>query len=202
MKVTAITNQVKSQGRYSIFIDGEYGFSLSEGALLESHIVKGMELTSEQLEEFKSLSADDKLYLRTLRLVSMRAKTRGEVELYLHSKGASPSLTETILNKLSNIGLIDDKKYARDYIRNRANLRPTSRLKVRSDLLKRRISEKVIAEALEEEESGDTQALVEIIRKKRMQSKYKDKLKLMQYLARQGFNYHDIKQALSDEQDY
>jgi SOS response regulatory protein OraA/RecX len=42
----------------------------------------------------------------------------------------------------------------------------------------------------------DISALKSTIEKKRRQSKYSDDLKLMQYLARQGYNYDDIKTAL------
>ena len=67
MKVTAIRQQVKRAGRYSIYVDGEYSFSLSEGALLDSKINVGQELTDKEVSEYKQLSADDKTYNQTLR---------------------------------------------------------------------------------------------------------------------------------------
>jgi len=41
--------------------------------------------------------------------------------------------------------------------------------------------------------------LRELIAKKRQQSRYQDKLKLMQYLSRQGFGYGDIKTVLEED---
>jgi SOS response regulatory protein OraA/RecX len=50
------------------------------------------------------------------------------------------------------------------------------------------------------DEGDEHNALREIIERKRKQTKYQDDLKLMQYLARQGFNYDDIKSELNRQE--
>jgi regulatory protein len=199
MKITSIKQQVKRADRYSIFVEGKYEFSLSEGALLESKIASGQELTKEQLEEFKKLSADDKLYNQALRYVAMRPRTRWEIQFYLERKKASPPLIYAILNKLSKIGLIDDRKYAEAFVHDRQLLRPTSRRKIIAELRKRRVADEVIQQVTRVDEVSDQAALLAVIERKRRQSKYQDDTKLMQYLARQGFGYDDIKTALQQD---
>jgi regulatory protein len=199
MKITSIKQQVKRADRYSIFVEGKYEFSLSEGALLESKIASGQELTKEQLEEFKKLSADDKLYNQALRYVAMRPRTRWEVQFYLERKKASPPLIDALLNKLSKIGLIDDRKYAEAFVHDRQLLRPTSRRKIIAELRKRRVTDEVIQQVTSVDEVSDQAALLAVIERKRRQSKYQDDTKLMQYLARQGFGYDDIKTALQQD---
>ena len=44
---------------------------------------------------------------------------------------------------------------------------------------------------------NELEVLKELIERKRKQTKYKDDLKLMQYLTRQGFSYDHIKTALN-----
>jgi regulatory protein len=198
MKITSIKQQVKRADRYSIFVEGKYAFSLSESALLESKLARGQELSREQLGEFKKLSADDKLYNQTLRYVAMRPRTRWEVEFYLERKQASPALIDNILNKLSNIGLIDDRKFAQAYVNDRKLLRPASRRKIIAELRKKRVADEVIQQVASAEEVDDRTALRAVIERKRRQTKYQDDTKLMQYLARQGFGYDDIKSTLQD----
>lgn len=200
MKITSIKQQVKRPDRYSIFVDGKYEFSLSDTALLESKLATGQELTKGQVREYKQLSADDKLYNLTLRYVVLRPRSRWEIEFYLERKKASPALTELILNKLSIIGLIDDEKFAQAYVNDRRLLRPASRRKMVNELRKKRVAgdtiEKTVGASQEEEQT----ALQAIIESRRRQAKYRDDdLKLMQYLARQGFNYGDIKAALQSD---
>ena len=208
MKITAIKQQLKMRDRYSVYIDEKYSFSLSETALIDSKLHSGMELSREQVEDYKKLSLDDKLYNRALRYVAMRQRTTWELQFYLERKGADTPLLQQILNKLSNIGMLDDEKYTRSFIADRQLLRPTSRRKIIMELKKKRVPEEIINRVLaeqaeESEQNMDETALSSLIIRKRRQTKYQDDEKLMQYLARQGFSYSDIKAALAkDDEDY
>jgi regulatory protein len=200
MKITAIKQQVKRADRYSVYVDDEYSFSLSEAALLESKINRGQELTKGQVREYQKLSSEDKLYNQSLRYVAMRPRSEWEIRFYLEKKkDAPPALADTILNKLSNIGLIDDLKLAQAIVSDRRLLCPTSRRKLQADLKKKRIADNLIEQALGTEAEDEQSALREVIVRKRRQTKYQDDQKLMQYLARQGFRYDDIKAALGKD---
>lgn len=198
MKITSIKQQVRRGGRYSIFVEGKYCFSLSERALLESKLASGQELTAGQIRELKKLSADDKIYNQVLRYIAMRPRTHWEVARYLQRKEASPALAESILNKLSNIDLINDEKFARAYVNDRRLLRPTSKRKMIAELRKKRVADGIIQKAVAAGGDEEHLALKQVIDKKRRQSKYQDSQKLMAYLARQGFSYDDIKAALQE----
>ncbi|MDB5170685.1 MAG: regulatory protein RecX [Candidatus Saccharibacteria bacterium] len=203
MKITAIKAQVKRAGRYSIFVDDKYCFSLSDTALLETKLTTGQELTEKNIKDYKQLSDDDKLYNRTLGFIAMRPRSRWEIQFYLERKKAPTPLVEQILNKLSIVGLIDDRKYAQAYVNDRRLLRPTSRRKMMMELKKKRVSEEIIREAIGSGQEDETSALQEVITRKRRQTKYQDDAKLMQYLAGQGFGYGDIKAALQKpKEDY
>jgi regulatory protein len=198
MKITSIKSQVKRAGRYSVFVDDKYSFSLSDTALLDSKLVTGQELSRQQVKELKQASVDDKLYNLTLRYIALRPRSQWEMEFYLQRKGASPVLAEQILNKLSINKLIDDKEFARAFVSDRRLLRPASRRKIIAELRKKHVAAEIIEQAVGTEAEDEATALQAIIASKRRQTKYRDDLKLMQYLARQGFNYGDIKAALQN----
>lgn len=199
MKITKISQQVKHAGRYSIFVDEEYSFSLSDAALLESGLVKGQELTGEQVKGYKQLSTDDKLYNRTLQYLALRPRSVWEVEFYLKRKDAPTPLIEQITNKLLRLGLLDDYKFADSFTRDRRLLRSASTRKIQLELQKKHIASDIIGQVLAEDETDTGTMLKDLIVRKRQQTKYReDETKLMQYLARQGFGYGDIKQALTD----
>lgn len=197
MKITKITQQVKRTNRYSIYVDDKYAFSLSESALLESGLASGQELTGGQIESYKQLSADDKLYNRALNYVALRPRSVWEVEFYLQRKDSPAPLTKQITNKLKHFGLLDDKKFAEAFVRDRRLLRSSSVRKITNELRKKHIAADVIEQVMAEDETDEGDLLRALVAKKRQQTKYKnDDLKLMQYLARQGFNYTDIREAL------
>ena len=199
MKISSIKQQIRQQGRYSIFLEGKYAFSLSADALLQSKLVPGQDLTTNQIRELKQASADDKLYNDALRYIALRIRSKWEMESYLHRKQASPALIESILNKLSKLDLINDKKFAAAFVNDRRLLRPTSRLKLKLELRKKNVDKAIIDGVVGNEQLEEHTALAEIIARKRRQTRYQDDLKLMQYLARQGFSYGDIKTALQND---
>ncbi|MDB5168937.1 MAG: hypothetical protein JWO41_293 [Candidatus Saccharibacteria bacterium] len=201
MKITAIKTQVKRAGRYSIFVDGAYSFSLSDMALLESKLVAGQELTQQEVKDYKQLSDDDKLYGRVLQYLALRPRSEWEVKTYMERKKASPALVTLILNKLSINGLLDDRKFAESFVRDRQLLRPTSKRKLTLELRKKNVPSDIIQEVIVEGGGEDSTALHELVARKRKQTRYQDDLKLMQYLARQGFGYGDIKAALQVESE-
>jgi regulatory protein len=198
MKITAIKQQARRTERYSIYVDGEYAFSLSESALLDSKINRGQELSAGQVREFQKLSDEDKLYQKTIKYIAIRPRSQWEVDFYLQRKKASPALIDKILNKLSKIDLIDDEKFARAFAESRRLLRPTSNRKLKMELKQKRVAGDIIDKIIEADDSAALQAL---IARKRRQSKYQDDQKLMQYLARQGFSYGDIKDAIGQAHD-
>jgi regulatory protein len=197
MKITKIVQQQKQQSRYSVFVEGKYSFSLSEQALLDSKLVSGQELAPEQIIEYKKLSDDDKLYNRVLRWLALRSRSVWETEFYLKRKDADEQQIEQIIEKLTRLGLLDDRKFAEAFVHDRRLLRSNSSRKIRLELQKKRVPRDIIDQVLAEDETDTGAMLKDVIVRKRQQSKYRDdELKLMQYLARQGWGYGDIKQAL------
>lgn len=199
MIVTAIKRQVKRAGRVSVFIDGKYSFGLSDSALLDSKMFVGQELSDREVKELRNAADDDKIYGNAMRFAAMRLRSRWEIEQYLMRKKCPAPLAESILSKLSEIGLIDDAAFARVWIQNRKLLKPTSRRTILQELRAKRVNEAVVEQLLAEEPNDDEAALKQLIAKKR--SHYPDEQKLMQFLARRGFRYDDIKRALTCEDD-
>ena len=193
MTITDIKQQVKREGRYSIFIDGKFGFGLSESGLLSSGLYVGQELSKEEIEKLKDTALYDKFYNNVLNLILRRRRSEWEIREYLKRKNSPAPLVEELLNKLSNNNYVNDSDFARAWIENRRLLRPTSRRKLVLELKQKRVSEEVINEALGADTTDEKQVLKELITKKRKIARYKDDTKLMRYLISQGFNYHDIK---------
>ncbi len=199
MKITEIKAQVKTAGRFSIFVDDKYAFSLSDTALLEQKLYIGQELDDKQLKDLKQASDDDKAFGLVLRYASIRPHSEWEIRSYMQRKKVTPALADKLLNKLTNLNLVDDISFAKSWVESRRLLRPTSKRKLQQELRAKRVGDDAINQALAEDEADEQDVLRALIAKKR--ARYPDDLKLMQYLARQGFKYDDIKSALLEESD-
>lgn len=205
MKITQIKQQVKRPDRYSIYVDGKFAFGLSESGLLSSGLASGQEISQEQFTELKADAATDKAYGNALRYVAMRPRSTWEMQQYFLRKKVDEPIAKEIIDRLTALDLLDDKKFAQAWVTNRRLLKPTSRRKLQQELRQKHVAGSIIDAILAEEaEDADTPpdqtALAEIIAKKR--ARYPDETKFMQYLARQGFGYDDIKRALHSPEEY
>lgn len=199
-KITNIKAQVKREGRYSIFVDGDYAFSLSAEALLDARLTNGQELTEADIRRYKKMSADDKAYGLALAYVARRMRSRGELQDYFRRKKYEPELADDLLQRLERAGFVDDMEFARRWVENRRLLKSTSTKRLRLELRQKHIADETIRTVIEEDATDERQLLRELIAKKRRQTRYQDEQKLIAYLARQGFNYNDIKSALTDKE--
>ena len=201
MKITKIEAQVKTRGRYSIFVDDIFAFGLSELGLINSGIKVGLEINQTQLAKFKEESDIDKIYGRTLDLLARRPRSEWELHDYLRRKNQTPEQVSKILNRLSNSGYINDEDFARRWVESRRLLKTTSKRKLKLELKQKRIPDEIINKILSADETDEVEVLKGLIAKKRTQTRYKDDKKLMAYLAGQGFGYGDIIQALSTSEE-
>ena len=197
MKITAIRQQVKRADRYSIFVDDKYAFSLSESGLIDSRLASGQELDATELKRLKKAAGLDKAYYNALRYVAIRQRSEWEIQTYLARKDVDADTAKAVLEKLRGIGLLDDLGFAKSWIAGRRALKSTSKRRLRLELLQKHVPGQLIDEALAEDETDERQALRELVEKK--QRRYPDRLKFMQYLARQGFRYDDISAVLDQE---
>lgn len=196
MKITAIKQQAKRQERYSVYIDGSYSFSLNEAQLVSSGLHSGQELNAAEVAQYKEDSAAGKLFDKILNLLSIRPRSTWEIEDYARRKDASPEQVAYVVERCRQLGYLDDERFARQWIENRRLTRPTSQRKLRSELVAKRITPAIIDQVLADDrhQTDEAEVLAKLIAKKR--TRYPDNTKLMQYLARQGFSYDDIRSAL------
>ncbi|HEV7454292.1 MAG TPA: RecX family transcriptional regulator [Candidatus Saccharimonadales bacterium] len=194
MKISAIKQQVKRKDRYSVYIDGTYSFSLSESGLIENRLASGQELTDSDLQNLKKTAGLDKAYGNALRYVAMRPRSEWELRDYFRRKGVDEEYGSHIADRLRGVGLLDDLAFARAWASNRRLLKSISKRRLRLELQQKHVPSDVINQVLAEDETDERTALAELIEKK--QARYPDRQKFMQYLARQGFSFDDIKSAL------
>ncbi len=201
MKITDIKQQVKRAGRYSIYVDDKYSFSLSENELLTIGLRIGQEFDQVEFKAVQARAVEDKGYMRSLDLLARRPRSVWEMEQYLKRKGYEHNVIVSLLNKLSNRGLLDDKKFAESWVSNRRLLKNVSKRRLLQELQQKKISAQIISEVLNEDETDEQVVLKTLVEKKRSQSRYQDEQKLTAYLLRQGFNYQDIKQVITESID-
>jgi regulatory protein len=209
MKITALTPQQKSDNRVNVIVDGKYRFSLDVYQVIDLGIRVGKEYSETELVELETESQFGKLYGRALEYCMMRPHSGKEVRDYLYRKtldvrtktggirkGADKAVAERVFNRLVEKGHIDDEQFTRWWVENRSLKKGASRRKLGAELRVKGVDLQIIEKHLADSARTDDDELRKVIAKK--SGRYGDPQKLMQYLARQGFSYDDIKSALQD----
>ncbi len=197
MIISKISPAVKTPGRYNVFVNGAYTFSLDEVQLANLGLKKGQEIDQAELDKLKSESGFGKNYIRALDLISRRLRSEREIRDYAFRKQWTKENTERVIERLRIHGYLNDQRFAEAFVRSRANLRNYSKRRMMLELRKKGISSTIIEQVLaDSDEFDELSALRNLIAKKR--SHYDNEQKLIAYLARQGFSYDQIRTALSD----
>ena len=224
--ITNLKQGVKNPNRVNVFVNSKYALSLDVAQVVDLGVKVGLEISEDELEEFKKASEYGKLYQRTLEWVLVRPRSVRETRDYLQRKlkntfrgpyatneernervspvttGANERVREEY-SEFSNeiIQRLLDKKYLDDY--RFAEWYVDNRF-VKKGISKKRLKielmKKGVAREIVDEvidDRDDEEEIRKVIAKKR--AKYDDE-KLMGYLVRQGFSYDLVKQVLSDEQ--
>lgn len=217
-RVSALKPAVRTKDRVNVFINDRFFCSLTVSQVVDQKIKLGARLDDAALTALKSASDFGKLYARALEYVFMRPRSVKEVRDYLErktrdrrvrikdrksgeyrtvlKKGYAPALVQPVLERLISRGYLDDRNFAKTWVENRQQSKGMSLKKLRLELVKKGITSQLIEETLAEASRNDQEELKKVIARKR--HKYSDEKKLVQYLLRQGFNYSDITDSLSD----
>lgn len=199
MKITNLKQGVKNPERVNVFVDDAFSFSLDVSQVVDYKLKVGMEISEEQLAEYKNASEFGKLYQRALEWVLVRPRSEKEVNDYLYKKIYEKKLNKDyiglIINKLKNKNYLNDLSFAEYFVENRFVKKGISKKRLRLELVKKGISGEIIDEVLDKR--NDEEEIKKIIAKKR--AKYDDE-KLINYLCRQGFSF-ELAQSLVRETD-
>lgn len=206
VQITDLKAQVRNSERVNVYIDGKYRLSLSLSQVVDLGVKVGREVSQEEFSELLSASVFGKLYARTLEYCLVRPRSTYEVQNYIKRKIRdilqkdstefgidTDSTVAEIIERLVDKKYLDDKRFADWWVENRNIKKGVSRRKLLQELMVKRIDREVALGAVDQSTRNDQTEIAKIIAMKR--NRY-DKLGVMQYLARRGFSYSDIKEAV------
>lgn len=196
--VTKLSQQTKNPDRANVYIDGRYCCSLSLDEVVGRGLKKGDKLTEHEVEQIRKLGLESKAYLLCTIKLLRRPHSEKEIREYLKRKKYDQELIDAVIERLYAYRYLDDKAFAQAWIESRRRSKQRSTRRLYQELLQKGIDRELIGELLDHPQDDEREALRELISRKQRQTRYKDRLRLMQYLTRQGFSYSDVVEALDD----
>ncbi|MEV3964959.1 recombination regulator RecX [Nocardia sp. NPDC050193] len=130
-----------------------------------------------------------------LRLLAVRARSRAELAQRLPAKGYPLEVTEQVLDRLAEVGLIDDADFARQWVRQRHGFSGKGRRALEQELRRKGVSQEDSAAALDTVTDDDEyERATELVRRKLRSlpaglDREKAIRRLVGMLARRGYGH-------------
>ena len=200
-----ITGREKTKrGRYSVFVAGDFLWSLDGETLLKSRVRPGAVLEYAYLEEVKAQSDAVGCREKALTLLGQRAYARGELVERLCRDWPRPTARQVVA-QLEEAGLVSDGDYAFRLADELYRYKHLSRRFIELELQKRGIDPALCREVLDAggfDDGASIRALLEQKYAARLGDRAQ-RQKVLAALARRGFGYGDCRAAMEEyDTDY
>lgn len=200
--ITKVEAQKNNKDRYSIFLDGEFAFGVHVDVLVMHGLRKGLELDESELETLVHDESVKKAVLAGIKHISYKQRTSKEVADKLRDLEYAPEQIEEAIDKLCEMGFLDDVRYAEEFVDTRQQR--YGRKRIFLELRKRGIPDHIAESALDsmlDVESGYQTAL-ELARKKYAQcdglESQKAAARIQGMLLRKGYSYDVVKNIIKE----
>lgn len=198
MEITEI-EKVKGS-RYKIFVDGEYWYIIDFELIYQNNLAVGTNVTQELLEQIKTQAQSRTARERALYLLGYRDHSSKELYDKL-IKSVDKKIASQTVQKMIEINLIDDEKYAKKLVQYFFETKRFGTKKIVFELMQKGIDKELAQKVVFEynENNDNSELITELIEKKyaRYLVDEKGKQKVINALLRLGHNFSDIKKALT-----
>lgn len=180
-----------------IYIDGEYRMTCDGNFWFSEKWHKLKEINDEELTELESAVSSRRAFLSGMNLLSRRAHSKKELIIKLSQK-FDKNAAEAAVNKLEELMLIDDEKFAEQYAEELYRRKHFAPKRIENELRLKGIDADTAREAVKKLDNDDFNRIILLLN-----SKYKTKLstekgvkQAVNGLMRMGYSYGDIRKAL------
>ena len=147
-----VTGFVERRGRAKVSVDGEFWAQLDAAVAFERGLREGVELSAEELTEARVAGERPLAMTRALSVLGYRARAEGELREKLERAGYVGGTVEAVVERLRELGYLDDGEFARNAAHEKARKYGPRRILV--DLRRSGVDDEVAREAVEGEFSG------------------------------------------------
>ena len=200
MTITAI--EPKRKGLSALYIDGEFALKLDTETILSHRIDVGTEIDDDFLKALIESSEIKRAKDKAMWLISYRDHAKKEL-IDKVSKDSSVDAATKAVERLEELGLIDDERFARHYASDLINIKHLSPFGAKRKLIEKGIDRDLAQDIIDEFDCNIDDNITAVIEKKYAKnlSDEKGRRRCINGLMRLGYSYSDIKSALSQYTD-
>ena len=189
----------RPRGLVTVKLAGGRFFTIPEDA---ASFAVGTVLTDEDIVRLDRMDQYFRGKDKALRLIAKRMRTREQVAAALDKLEIEDSIRNGILTELTEAGVIDDLRFAREYVRVKRDVRRLGPFRLRHDLKRMGVRKAFVDEVLEESFDSATQEEMarELAYRRAGGGPVDEKAarRIADLLRRKGFDYEIVNHVVHD----
>jgi regulatory protein len=192
-QITALKVQQRNPNRVNVYLDGDFGFGISK--IVAAWLKIGQVLSDEKIQALQAEDAQEVAFQNALKVISYRPRSVREVQKKLKENGFDDTVIQSVIGRLGEIGLLEDKAFAQAWIENRTVFRPRSRRLMAMELRQKGVPDEVVQDALADAVDDETlayQSAVQYARRLKNLEWQEFRKKLSAFLMRRGFSFEIV----------
>ena len=203
MKITDYQIQ-KNEKRVSVFIDGEYMFSVTKDNFILNNLYIGKELNKEEIIKIEQEDERERAFSYILYQLGFGAKTEKELRQKMNKQKYGEEAQNYAIQKASEYDYVNDIEYCENFINQHKNLSGWGEQKIISALIAKGIKRDIIKEKIDEFYGYDEQfnnaykeakKKISLLKNKDIDER-KIRQKLYMFLGGKGYSYDVIQDVL------
>lgn len=189
--ITSLERQKRHPKRFSVFLDGEFAFGADEEIVVQLGLAVNKQVDPETIRKAVEKEEEHKVREKALRYLSFRNRSVKELKTFLLGKGYDPEVVSHTLSRLEDVGLLDDRAFAKAWVEERVKAKGMGERLLEQELRQKGIKKEIIRAAVEglgaEEDRAHALAQARLARMKGL-DKETAKRRLTGFLQRRGFS--------------
>lgn len=195
-KITELSVQKKNKKRISVFVDGEYAFSIFDELAAVYHLEVGKDINTVELKELFFEDEYKRAFSRAVKALSYGEKSKNQINELLEKAEFDEKVITRVLDRLVELDYVCDERLAQEFVAKNTSLGSRA---IKVKLKQKGIDDEIIANALlDNDETGTACELAKkLMQKHASLDELKRKRKISEHLARRGFCWDTISYAIS-----
>ena len=183
------------EGRWLAVLEDGSILRVGEGEVVGFALYAGKELSEEEAVQLQDAVRRGDMKKRVIELLMRKPQSRKELGRKLSEWGATEEETTALCDRMEELGYLNEGEYAGQIVRHYAAKGFGAR-KLRDELYRRGIPRELWEEALDQ--AGDNAEAIDVFLEKRLKGDHDPKAvkKASDALARRGFSWSEISEAL------
>lgn len=200
MRIESI-ERARKGGKFRVCFDEGTELLLSKEVIIDFGLRRNDEISGEAYLELQDAQAYRDTYFAAARLLNYRMRTRSELIQRLLKKGHEQAVIDKVIAKLSDMGFIDDSRFAEAFVASKVAAKPVGKRELERGLREKGVGKEAAQNALAQVGDDETQLRLALdaantkMRSLRRYDAVKRRDKLVAFLARRGFDWDVIKKV-------